>query len=678
MASNQISKQVRRTTSVSVAGSSTAWLAAMLVQFAGTAVAIGQGGPASAPAAKAPAPQPETRQLPTEGLNADAKPESKADGKADGDNKIHVDQNQFVDLHVNDEDLANVLEMLSIQSQRNIIASKAVSARVTANLYGVTFFEALDAILNVNGFGYVEKDNFNYIYTQKELDEIVKSQRVKISKVFNLNYLNAIDAAEFVKPLLSEGAQIKTNGKTGAFPSLGETPVSNEEFAGTATLIVYDYEDHVAQIEELIKQLDTRPAQVLVEATILQTTLTQDNALGVDFAIVADMNFQDFVGIGGPLVGPNALNGGRLTPSTTTDALPADGKGSAIASTPGNTAGPGDFKIGVVTKDVSFFLNALDEVTDTTILSNPKLLTLNRQPSRVLVGRKVGYLSSTSTDTATTQTVEFLDTGTQLYFRPFVSSEGMIRMELKPQVSEAVIRQANDSSGHTVTIPDEDTNEVVTNVMVHDGQTIVLGGLFRESTTSTRRQVPLLGDIPLIGFAFRGNTDNTQRNEIIFLITPSIVNDSILSAQGERGKEYIDHVRVGSREGVLFWSRDKLTSKMNVEAERLAESGDTEGALWKAERSLSLNHFQPEVIALRERLTNKKSQWPDRSFLNRVLDGETEPMLKKPGPKASLGDNGPIPWQPPQIADADNSGFPDAAGAHEQHTRQPQQHLQRQ
>jgi type IV pilus assembly protein PilQ len=103
-------------------------------------------------------------------------------------------------------------------------------------------------------------------------------------------------------------------------------------------------------------------------------------------------------------------------------------------------------KIGIVSNDVAVFLRVLDEVSDTTVVSNPKVLALNRQPARVLVGRKVGYLNTTSTDTATTQTVEFLDTGTQLYFRPFVSNDGIIRMELRPAVSEAAIRTASDVS----------------------------------------------------------------------------------------------------------------------------------------------------------------------------------------------------------------------------------------
>jgi type IV pilus secretin PilQ/predicted competence protein len=653
MACNKVPQYVRPTANLS---SGTALLAAALASLAGTTIALGQTQPL-APVPPSAITQPTTgtpKNTQTEtpaasDTKADTKPDTtKSDAKpTDGSDKVHVDGNQIVDLHVNDEDLANVLEMLSIQSQKNIVASKSVSARVTANLYGVTFKEALDAILNVNGFGYVEDGNFIFVYTLDELKKIEASQRVKVTKVVQLNYLNAVDAAEFVKPLLSEGAQIKTNGKTATFPTAGQVPIGGDDFANSATMVITDYEDHIGEIEALLRQLDTRPAQVLVEATVMQTTLTEDNAFGIDFSLIADMNFGDFVGVGGPTQAVNALIGGRDAPGST-NPFPADGNGGAISSTVGNTSSNGGLKAGIVTGDVAVFMRVLDEVTDTTILSNPKVLALNRMPAHVLVGRKVGYLSTTSTDTATTQTVEFLDTGTQLYFRPFVTNEGLVRMELKPQISEAIIRQANDASGKTVTIPDEDTNELTTNVIVHDGQTIVLGGLFRESTTTTRRQVPLLGDIPIVGLAFRGNEDETVRNEIIFLVTPSIVNDQTLASQGERGKEYVDHLRVGSREGVLFFSRDKLSNRRNLKAQRAFESGDTESALWNVQRSLTLNPAQPEVIAMREKLTGENNLYPTRSYLERVLHGDAEQMLKK---GQSRADSPMLPTQTTEVPD---------------------------
>ncbi len=632
------------------------WSAAVLAHLAGASVGLGQDGPIPdmppepdmAPSMDAAPFEPTPAERDDRGGKAKGRQGGMGGvgGKSGGRAMtVRVDDNMLVDLHVQDEDLGNVLEMLSIQSQRNIIATKDVSARVTANFYGVTFYQALDAILHANGFGYIEKDSFIFVYTAEQIEQILKSQRQRISKIIRLNYLNAIDAAEFVKPNLSEGGTIKTPGKTAAFPGKSDVPTGADEYSNEATMVVWDFEENVKAIEELIKQLDTRPQQVLVEATILQASLNEANAFGVDFALISDIEFDQFVGVGGPLKIVDALianNSENLSSPGSGDAPAASGNdGGGIVSSPGNTSGPGTLKFGYINNDVGVFMRVLDEVTDTTVLSNPKILALNRQPARVLVGQRVGYLNTTSTDTATTQTVEFLDTGTQLHFRPFIANDGSIRMELKPQVSTAVIRDVRNSSGSVVTVPDEITNELTTNVMVRDGQTVVLGGLFRDRTRTTRRQVPFLGDIPILGEAFRGHDNEIERTEIIFLITPTIVNDTALASMGATGMEMVERVRTGSREGLLGFSREKRSSQHLIEAERLAAAGDTQKALWKTEQALTMNPRQIDAIALRERLTGEKSKWPTRSMLDEIVTKEAKQKAD-----AAFPDGVPVSFTP--------------------------------
>lgn len=593
--------------------------AAIVAALAGTTIALGQTPgtpvnfntpPAGTRSASGNAPQPSGLRDPMEL------------GSMPGNGQIvKVDPNNLVDLHVNDEDLRTVLQMLSIQSQRNIVASKNVSARVTADLYGVTFYEALDAILHINGYGYEERGNFIFVRTLEELEAIEKASRQRISKVITLNYLAAVDAADFVKEMLSPEGSIKTNGKTASFPN-PNAPIGADEFAAVSTMVVVDYPENVAEIEKLLAELDTRPSQVLVEATILQADVGEQNAFGVDFALIGDLNFNDFVGWGGPTRAGDALIGNRTSPGGTTP-LPRGDLGRAVVGTPGNTAGKSTLKVGLVGGELAVFLKLLDEVTDSTILSNPKVLTLNRMPGRVLVGKKVGYLSTTSNDTTTTQTVQFLDTGTQLSFRPFVSNDGFIRMELKPQVSEAIIREVSDATGAVVTIPDEITNELTTNVMVRDGQTVVLGGLFRESNETSRRQVPILGDIPILGAAFRGHDTDYRRTEIIFLITPSVVSDGKLSAQGAEGMRTVDRAQAGLRAGLLPFSRERMTGQRLVEAERLAAEGNTEAAIKKLRDSLRLSRNQPDARALLEQLGGSDMTWPHRSMLDHILESES-------------------------------------------------------
>lgn len=599
------------------------WSAAAAVLIAGTAQGLAQESAGlSDLREESQRPSVTTGVIEDFGFGADMEDEGVGFGEMDGE--VSVDEFDLVDLHVNSEDLANVLQLLSIQSQRNIISSKNVSASVTADLYGVTFYEALDAILHVNGFGYIERGNFIYVYTREELLELERASRQRETAVLRLNYLNAADAAEFAKNLLSsDGGAIVTSAASDDFPSMGDVPIGADTYTNEATLVIYDFPENIEAIQTLVSSIDTKPVQVLVEATVLQTTLNEANAFGVDFAILNNMDFTDFVGLGGPLSAVNGLIGGAGEQVDGTEVnVPEDGNGSAIVGNPGNTEGPATFKAGIVNEDVAVFMRVLDQVTDITVVSNPKLLTLNRQPARVLVGTKVGYLSATTTETSTTQTVEFLDVGTQLAVRPFVSETGDIRLELRPQVSSFTLREVTDNNGASVVIPDEDTTELNTNVLVRDGQTVVLGGLFTETTTATRRQVPLIGDIPIIGSAFRGHDDTTRRSEIIFLITPSIVNDEVLAMDGDQANEYLTAARVGARKQVLPFSRERQVGQHLLRAREFADAGETNKALLQIKKALRKQPSSLDALALRAEILGEQPGYYSRSIMDHVIGGD--------------------------------------------------------
>ena len=303
------------------------------------------------------------------------------------------------------------------------------------------------------------------------------------------------------------------------------------------------------------------------------------------------------------------------------------------------------------------FLRVLDEVTDVTVISNPKVLTLNRQAARVLVGTRVGYLNTTTTQTATTQTVEFLDTGTQLHIRPFVSSDNLIRLEVKPQVSSASLRDSVTQTGQAVTIPDEDTTELVTNLLVRDGQPVVLGGLFTESTSYTRRQVPFLGDIPLVGAAFKGQDDAIVRNEIIFMITPSVIDDAVLTLEGERAQDFVEHARVGSREGLLPWSRERQVGRLLIEADELAKAGDEAKALLKIQRALALSPHSSDAIAMRERISGRDRAHPSRSILDDIFRRDSYGNLSKADRPLPIEDIANVPTDiPDDLSDSGTGG----------------------
>ena len=512
------------------------------------------------------------------------------------------------DLVLDETEVTQVLQMLSIQSEKNIIASNSVTGTVSANLYDLTFNEALDAILRVNGFAYIEEGNFVYVYTLQELQTIEAARRKTQSRIFELQYLTATDAEAFVTPLLSTDGESAFRGdvNAGYQPSLADG--GGDSYAWASKLVVNDYEENLDSIAALLVELDTPPSQVVVEATIVQTRVTEDNEFGVDFTALSNIQIGGIDG--GPMSAASNIISGAFGNTTI----------QGVTSDVGGAANPvsGGLKAGIITDHVGTFLKVLDQVVDTTVLARPRITCLNRQRAEVLIGTRVGYLSSTQTDTSTTQTVEFLDTGIQLVFRPFISPDGMIRLELQPNVSSATLRTDAGQS-----VPDEITQQLMTNVRCRDGETIILGGLFRESTTVSRNQVPLLGDIPIIGQAFRGQDDQLDKEEIIFLLTPSIVSDEQLWEAGRDSLEIVESIRVGARAGLLPFSHEHITANYNRDALNAYRNGDLEQALYWSNLSLRNSSKQPEMIRLRDQITGERESTWERDLLRELLTKES-------------------------------------------------------
>ncbi len=561
------------------------------------------------PALRAEDPPMDDAGLFDEPAGADAGLEDIPDGQS-----VSVGNAGQIDLHVKDLEISRVLQLLSIQSQRNIVASRNVAGSISADLYGVEFYEALDAILQPNGFGYREQGNFVYVYTASELKEIEESERQLTYRVVRLNYLTADDASAFATPLLSSAGSISATGAPpgGITPSAGDA--GSNSYSHMETLVVRDYAEVVDEVVNLIKELDVRPKQVLVEATILQATLDEANALGVDFNILAEYSMGSFetpLNVVDTIMNPDSISGDAET------VFGAIGEGEAIQSTVGGAlAGESGLKIGILGSEFSVFIRALDRVTDTTVVANPKLLVLNRQRADLLVGGRLGYLSTTATDTATTQTVEFLDIGTQLSVRPFVGEDDFVRLELRPSISDGSTAVADG-----VVIPNETTQEITTNIMVRSGQAVVLGGLFKEDTTVSRSQWPFLGDIPIAGAAFKGHDDQTQRSEVIFLIKPTVVKDEALYAAGERGEDSVEHTRLGIRHGLLPWSRSKLIAGHMRNAIDHYHEGDYDMSLWCTNLALSLDPKMPEARRLKAELTGENlDDWPGSSVFKDAVE----------------------------------------------------------
>ena len=517
-----------------------------------------------------------------------------------------------VDIHVDDAAVIDVLRMLAARSHRNIIASQNVTGTITCTLYDVAVADALDALLRGNGLAAREEGNFVYVYTQEELDALDEAERVRETRVMRVYHISPLLASQMIGPALSEQAEISFNDATEAGVGSDPSDAGGYDYGGGDVLVVKDFPEQLDAAEALLREVDARPEQVLVEATILSTTLTENNQLGVDFNLVGGVDFDavDFL-TGGQLGGPASVNGGASV--AVDDAVYGGGTGNNFGG-----GVNGGLKAGIVSGDVSVFLSALEGVTDTTVLANPKVLALNKQKGEVLVGRQDGFITTTLTETSATQSVEFLETGTKLVFRPFVSRDGYVRMEIHPEDSAGGV----DARG----LPSKVTTQVTSNVLVKDGHTIVIGGLFRESTTVARSQVPILGNIPLLGAAFRRQSDTTVREEIIILLTPHIVKDlDRYAALSEKELERAELLRVGTRRGMMPWGRERMAQAYYEKAvAELAKPSPNRGrARFHVNAALHLNPSFSEALLLKERLTGERIREADgsgiRDFVRRAI-----------------------------------------------------------
>jgi type IV pilus assembly protein PilQ len=477
-----------------------------------------------------------------------------------------------------DSKIKDGLRVLSAMYKKNIVPSPNVDGVMGfTRLYNVTFEEAMDAILG-NNFKYEQEGRLIRVYTEEEYKKFKEDKDRMIYRVFTLYYTSAAEAKKLISPVLSSSGKVEiTSAAKIGVPT--EETISAQTGGGDTiamndTIVIYDFPENIVMAEDVIRSVDTKPKQILVEATILIATLTEDMQFGVDWQTLKGTAITALTGItyGAP------------------EYLKSAGTGASIES-----ALTGGLTIGVTHDDVAAFIRAVENITDVTVLANPKILTVNKQLGQVYIGTKLGYREGdieTSGGGIQEGAVKFLDTGTKLSFRPFVCNDGYIRMDIHPK----------DSSG-TVPggIPQETSAELVTNIMVKDGQTIVIGGLFRDAVTTARNQIPLLGDLPIVGAAFRGTANQTERQEVIVLLTPHIIEEPEETGGDARAAD-VSRKRIGAREGLEWVNRSRLAEDSYAKAVEYYLAGNKKAALDKLNWALTARPTYMEALRLKERI----------------------------------------------------------------------------
>jgi general secretion pathway protein D len=409
-----------------------------------------------------------------------------------------------ITLHIDDLDVRKALEMLSRQTSMSLAISPGVTGRVTIDLRDKTVGEALDTIARLCHLTIRRDRNITYVSTLADLRQ-TEEDELPI-RVYHLNYVRSTDLEAMIRPLLSEKGTMTTSPDSERGIGTSPDKAGGNLMAGGEVVIVQDYEQMLRTVDRVVAQIDVQPQQVLIEAVVVSLDLKKDMELGVNFGVLDGAGKALGVVGDGSLI--NAAAG--FTPASVLAAggkLANNGGGGFSEPVPG-------LKFGFVDKSTTGFLRALETLGETKVLACPRVLVVNKQRAEIQLGNRLGFQTISQNSTSTTQQVQFIDVGTLLRLRPFISSDGVIRMEIHPERSSGEI----DLNG----VPQTSGTQLTTNIMIPDGATLVIGGLIDNEVEHQRSGIPLLDRLPWIGMLFRETTDKVTRKELIVLLTPHI------------------------------------------------------------------------------------------------------------------------------------------------------------
>ena len=439
-----------------------------------------------------------------------------------------------ISLDFQDIEVRRVLQLLADFTGINMVAADTVQGNITLRLKDVPWDQALDIILKTKNLDKRRNGSVIWIAPVTELikaeeDEAkALAQSVKLAPLqteyVQLNYAKATD----IEKLIVQGKNSNTSSggsAGGGVDTLGDSVGSLLSPRGTIstdprtnTLIINDTSQKIDQIRKMIDLLDVSVKQVMVEARIVRATTDFTKEMGVKWGILSQ----------GVTRNNDLLVGG--SDQTLWDLRDPDDDGKYTINRPDNlnvdlgVTAPGASKIAFGLISLSDFmldleLSALQADGYGEVISTPKVLTADKQKAKVSSGQQIPYQTTSTAGGAATATTEFKDALLSLDVTPSITPDGKVQMQLNI---------TSDSRGGVA--PNGEVilnkNEINTNVLVDNGETVVLGGIFEQETSNTQTKVPFFGDIPYLGRLFRKDAKMENKRELLIFVTPRIVNDS--------------------------------------------------------------------------------------------------------------------------------------------------------
>ena len=452
-----------------------------------------------------------------------------------------------ISLDLKGMDVVEVIKMLATKGNLNVILSNDVKGRVTIFLKSVNIMDAFEIILAANGLAYDKRGEIIYVMSQREYETIYgeKYADQKEARIFQLKYAKASDVSKALNQMKTKVGKVVVDDGSNTLVVIDApqtlaqisemiakidmptvTKVFELKYARVSDLktkltdvltkgvgsiqidertnkaAVTDLAKKMGEIETLVTAFDEKLQQVLIEAKIVQISLDDQYKMGVDWESVIQK------------VGQTAKN---MNIS------------SAFQLAAQNAFGPPGAQIVIGSlgdSDWATMIQILKTIGDTNLLSSPRITALNNQEARILIGQSQPYATNTVTQTtgvATTATnLTFIDIGVKLYVTPTINKDGFVTMKIKPEVSSQSATPYTYGIPPT-TVPVVQTTQAETSVTVKDGTTIIIGGFITDQRTSTVNKIPILGDIPIVGQAFRKTIQEVQKQELVVFLTPHIV-----------------------------------------------------------------------------------------------------------------------------------------------------------
>ncbi len=489
--------------------------------------------------------------------------------------------NEKVSLDLRSIEVSEALRFLALKGGLNMAISKTVAGRVQLLLNNVPIKDILDLILITNGLAYEKIGDVYYVMTEQEYRERYgrKFSDARQVRVFKLRYAIPEQTFALFEVLKSELGRLLVDPESGtvlvmdseenikrmetALQALEEkrhVKVYNLKYAKaidvearlktrldnkkvgtvnaderTNAVIVETLPDRMKEIDEVVAALDQKTKEVLIEAKIVKVTLNDSDAQEISWeGLFNSLNGTGFIGNHGinPVfrVGQSFVDDFVRIPVT---ARPTTGTKNFISENLvfGNLGDNGE--------DFEVLLKYLRTIGNTKILSSPKIAAINNQEAKIHVGEKQAYVTTTTTTgqttTTTAESVTFIDVGIQLAVTPTINDDGFVTMKIKPEISSVVDFLVTPSGNR---IPIVDSSLAETTVMVKDGVSIIIGGLRRDERVESRKKVPFLGDVPLLGKPFNSFTKEVIHTELLIVMTPHIVyGDKLVTGSGSTAGE---------------------------------------------------------------------------------------------------------------------------------------------